>query len=141
MIPAAHSEPGTPRRRDWLLCFTRPELVFWDKPIAVTHVPASPHDSVISAVCKHLDISKELLMSKRQGVRVSYARHLAFYVLHSRPSYSYPLIGRIFGRDHTSVMHGDRRIAKALHAGDERVMADVAMFRGFMGSLPTQERA
>lgn len=45
------------------------------------------------------------------------ARHLAMYLCRTLAGMSLPQIGSVFSRDHTTVLHGIRRIARSM--GDE----------------------
>ena len=45
---------------------------------------------------------------------VVYARHRAMFICRRHLGLSYPVIGRLFGRDHTTVMHGVREHGKRL---------------------------
>jgi chromosomal replication initiator protein len=83
---------------------------------AITSTPrtAIPMPSVIlEAVAQVTNIPVEALTSKRREKQVAYARHLAMYLLRDVAHQSYAQIGRLLGgRDHTTVLHGYRRIAK-----------------------------
>jgi hypothetical protein len=78
------------------------------------------------AVCKYFSIfPNEVESSRRQGALV-YPRQIAFYLARRHTPYSYPQIGRRFGnRDHTTIMHGCRRIEERMKA-DWTVAYDVA---------------
>ena len=88
-------------------------------------VNPKPHDApmptvlhIRDIVCKYFNLQPmEVESSRRQGALV-YPRQVAFYLARNHTNYSYPQIGRRFGnRDHTTIMHGVRRI-------QERMMAD-----------------
>jgi hypothetical protein len=67
--------------------------------------------SIRDAVCRYFKIlPNEVESSRRQGALV-YPRQIAFWLARTHTPYSYPQIGRRFGdRDHTTIMHGCRRI-------------------------------
>ena len=78
---------------------------------------------VIAAVCEFYEVSQMDLVSDRRTARVVYPRHIAMYLARELTPKSFPLIGRMMGgRDHTTALHGWRRI-KAMLETDER-MAD-----------------
>ena len=99
---------------------------------AITTTPrtAVPIPSVIlDAVAQVMNIPVEALTSKRRERQVAYARHLAMYLLRDIAQQSYAQIGRILGgRDHTTVLHGFRRIDKLLET-DPDVRRDLAEIR------------
>jgi chromosomal replication initiator protein len=74
--------------------------------------------TIRDVVCKYFSIlPKDVESSRRQGALV-YPRQIAFYLARVHTACSYPQIGRRFGdRDHTTIMHGVKRI-------EERVKAD-----------------
>jgi len=60
----------------------------------------------------------------RETVRyISKARHAAFYEVQKKRGLSYPAIGRIFGRDHSTVHHGIRVHIKRLEKEGRQVIA------------------
>ena len=92
---------------------------------AITSTPrtAVPMPSVIlEAVAQVTNVAVDALISKRREKQVAYARHLAMYLLRDVAHQSYAQIGRILGgRDHTTVLHGFRRIEELLeHDPDVR---------------------
>lgn len=46
------------------------------------------------------------------------ARHCFFYILRRQYGLSYPSIGSIFGKNHATVIHGERAISDMLSIGD-----------------------
>lgn len=46
------------------------------------------------------------------------ARHCFFYILRRQYGLSYPVIGSIFGKNHATVIHGERSISDMLSIGD-----------------------
>lgn len=65
--------------------------------------------AIIDHICADLEINKATLLGEcRQDFAVS-ARHQAIWMIARDTGLSYPSIGKIFGRDHTSVLHAVRR--------------------------------
>jgi chromosomal replication initiator protein len=99
---------------------------------AITSTPrtAVPLPSVVlDAVAQCTNIPVEALVSSRRERQVAYARHLAMYLLRDVGHQSYAQIGRLLGgRDHTTVLHGFRRIEKLLDA-DPDVRRDLLEIR------------
>lgn len=66
--------------------------------------------------------SEEFIMSDCKWREAAEPRHVAYYVLRNVAGISWPHIGRIFGRDHSTVIHGARRATK-LMAADPKMAA------------------
>jgi len=87
----------------------------------------SPSDSsalsveqIMSTVCKHFDIKPAELLSKRRHRSIALPRQLAMYLSRHHTSHSLEEIGGYFGgRDHTTVLHADRKITKLNTTDDE----------------------
>ena len=99
---------------------------------AITAQPRAtvPMPSVIlDAVALITGISVDALTSKRRERQVAYARHLAMYLLRDLAQQSYAQIGRLLGgRDHTTVLHGYRRVSEMLES-DPDVRRDLTEIR------------
>ena len=78
--------------------------------------------AILASVCEYTDVTMEMLLSNRRHPAISQARHVAFYFLHTQVKLSYPEIGRIFGKHHTSVMYGVRAVRGALDKEGVREM-------------------
>lgn len=81
---------------------------FGDKPSA---------KDILRRVCSVFDVEKSDILRDvrhREAVR---ARWVAMYAIQHILGYSYPQIGRIMGKDHTTVMHGIKT-TKAIMAGE-----------------------
>lgn len=79
--------------------------------------------AIIAAVASHFDLSIEELKGKGKARRLSWPRRVAFALLRRHLRLSYPAIGALFGRDHTSVLFALRtadkeRLAAAIAALD-----------------------
>ena len=70
---------------------------------------------ILDAVAHVTNIPVDAMTSKRREKQVAYARHLAMYLLRDLAHQSYAQIGRLLGgRNHSTVLHGFRRIEKLL---------------------------
>jgi len=88
---------------------------------------------VISAVAKYYDVSLNDLVSRRRTRNVVSARHVAMYLARELTEHSLPTIGRVFDRDHTSVLHACRQIA-ALRLEDVDLEADIRELTGLLSA-------
>ena len=99
---------------------------------AITSTPRSsiPLPSVIlEAVAHCTNVPVDAIISKRRDKQVAYARHLAMFLLRDIAHQSYAQTGRLLGgRDHTTVLHGFRRIQDLLES-DPAVRRDVMGIR------------
>lgn len=78
------------------------------------------------AVATYFKTTIGLLESPRREVVAVYHRHIAMYLAQNYSRRSLPQIGKLFGdRDHTTVLHGIRRITKRIAEGEENVIRDV----------------
>jgi hypothetical protein len=104
-----------------------PQMWFYDlicpRPIAKRHPTVL---EIRDAVCEYFSVfPNEIESSRRQGALV-YPRQIAFFLARRLTPYSYPQIARRFGdRDHTTIMHGCRRIEARMRE-DWTVAYDVA---------------
>jgi chromosomal replication initiation ATPase DnaA len=67
---------------------------------------------VQEAECAWLGIQPALLKSSLRTARVALVRHFIALCIHRKTKQSIAGIGRMFDRDHTSIMHGLRRMQK-----------------------------
>ncbi len=104
---------------------------------AITSTPRAsvPMPSVIlDAVALVTGVPVDAIASKRREKQVAYARHLTMYLLRDLAHQSYAQIGRLLGgRDHTTVLHGFRRIEGLLEK-DADVRRDLMEIRAAIAS-------
>jgi len=90
-------------------------------------VPRVSFDEILTAVCGHFSVRPIDLRSKRRSKNVVVPRQLAMYLCRRLMSVSFPHIGELFGRDHSTVIHAttvtERRIKEdaAFQATVERL--------------------
>jgi chromosomal replication initiator protein len=81
---------------------------------------------LVAIVCERLVVEPSKVFSTNRTPRVCDARNTSIVLLRDMFGLSYPQLGRIFNRDHTTVMHSynraDRHLARAL-AGDIQQLA------------------
>ena len=66
--------------------------------------------AIIRAITVAFDLSEEDLMSKRRTRFLAYTRFAAYYCFQKLTPCSLMEIGRIFDRDHTTIMYGISRV-------------------------------
>ena len=83
-------------------------------------------DEIQKTVADHFNLKQADLLSERRTRSVARPRQMAMYLCKQHTTRSYPDIGRRFGgRDHTTVLHGVRKIEE-LMAQDDQIARDVA---------------
>ncbi len=101
---------------------------------------STPHSgmtlqAVIEATARYYRLSVAALSGRQRTKVVALARQLAMYLAREETSASLLQIGEALGgRDHTTVMHGCTRIAKAL-ASDPSLAQDAENIRQMLGSI------
>src|SRR5262245_41758705 len=84
---------------------------------------------ICRACCRHFRINMIDFISRRRHAELVRARHVAMYLARSHTARTFPEIAQIMGgRDHTTILHGDRSIRRKL-ATNEALAEDVAAIR------------
>ncbi|MGV6875899.1 helix-turn-helix domain-containing protein [Pseudochelatococcus sp. B33] len=124
--------------------YRRVRSVFWQDPPKVVNVaPPEPpkrdiidlasypytiddHDeimprrgrAIVAEVAHRHGVTMTDIVSHRRDARSSLARHIAMWRMHRETPLTMPQIGRILGgRDHTTILHGIRKIDRLIAEG------------------------
>lgn len=82
-------------------------------------------DEIQKTVADHFSLKQADLLSERRTRAIARPRQIAMYLCKQHTTRSYPDIGRRFGgRDHTTVLHGVRKIEE-LMPQDDQIARDV----------------
>ena len=82
-------------------------------------------DEIQNVTADHFGLKQADLLSERRTRTIARPRQIAMYLCKQNTTRSYPDIGRRFGgRDHTTVLHGVRRIEEMLTT-DDQIARDV----------------
>ena len=74
---------------------------------------------IMSAVCQHLKVSDDQLRSDKRHAQLVRARHIAMFLCKDLTDHSLGEIGGFYGnRDHSTVLHAVRKMAKDLKKDD-----------------------
>lgn len=77
-------------------------------------------DQIVSSVSKYFRINEDEIKGTSRKAPVAHARHVAVYVTREVTKGSWKHIGELFGnRDHTSMMHGYRKIRQMMDSDRE----------------------
>ncbi|MEX2245604.1 MAG: chromosomal replication initiator protein DnaA [Dehalococcoidia bacterium] len=107
-------------------------------PFAGVPEPQPPSsDAVVEAVCRRTGAQAGALRGQSRARDVTYARHLAMYVLKEDSRLPVAQIGRLFGgRDHATVLAGVRRIGLELRTR-EATSEDLRAVREWLSPPPS----
>lgn len=75
------------------------DMLTGSEPVSVTV------DKVIDAVASHYCVSADDIKSKKRTSNIASARHVAIYLIRNMTTMSLPAIGRVFSRDHSTIMN------------------------------------
>ncbi len=89
------------------------------KALRRTGYRASPRRATLpcitTAVCEHFDLTRDEITGRSRTARLTRPRHVAMYLMREDTKHSLPAIGaELGGRDHTTVLHGVRKITREL---------------------------
>jgi len=77
-------------------------------------------EDIIEVVSGLSGVTRNDILSARRDAKSCLARHIAMYLAKKLTAHSFPGIGKLMGgKDHTTVLHGTRRIQAMLDAGNE----------------------
>ncbi|MBQ7847399.1 MAG: chromosomal replication initiator protein DnaA, partial [Clostridia bacterium] len=71
-------------------------------------------DNILAAVSSHYGLTVEDLKSRKRTSNIASARHVAIYMIKKLTDRSLPAIGRVFGRDHTTIINSIDAVEKKL---------------------------
>lgn len=72
---------------------------------------------VMAATAEYFDLTVDELRGRRGVKHIAQARQIAMYLCRELTDLSLPGIGRVFDRDHTTVMHAVRKIREEVAVG------------------------
>lgn len=117
-------------------------------PIEIAPITESPEEPeaaitvrrIIHETAEYFGFTYAHLVGERRSAPIVRARQVAMYIAHGVVLNStYPMIGRAFRRDHTTILHGVRRIKVLLGAGrGDIVMAVGAIMEKFGLPMPDE---
>lgn len=71
---------------------------------------------LVSVTAAEFDVTAPAILGPRRGPEFALARHVVMFLASTRTKHSLAVIGRCLNRDHTTVLHGIRRIAELVKA-------------------------
>ncbi|MEM8874475.1 MAG: chromosomal replication initiator protein DnaA [Planctomycetota bacterium] len=77
-------------------------------------------EAINDAVSRYFNVKVQELQGKRRTKSIAWPRQICMFLARRHTRYSYAEIGGFYGgRDHTTVMHGIKKVTAALEAGDD----------------------
>lgn len=95
------------------------------EPYYQTRLVQLDAEAIIRCVCRYFNISVDDMLGKSRAKPFVQPRQLAMYLIRNHSGLSYPEIGRIFKRDHTTVLSACQRITKDLVDGNKPLKFDI----------------
>ena len=80
---------------------------------------------IISQVCKFYSVDENVIRGNQKSKNVSEARQVAMYLVRKLTNLSLPDIGKEFGKDHSTVLYGIRKVEVALKNGDSHMQNNI----------------
>jgi hypothetical protein len=99
----------------------RVERLGWPKTDPVQNLaPAQASVSkIIDATCAHYGVTRRMMLGQRRLQAITLPRQVAMYIASEGTGLSLPVLGRLFGgRDHTTILHGVRKVAALVATGE-----------------------
>ena len=80
---------------------------------------------IISQVCKFYSIDESVLRGTLKNKGTTEARQIAIYLIRKLTNLSLPDIGKEFGRDHSTILYGIRKVEVALKGNDTALQNNI----------------
>jgi chromosomal replication initiator protein len=108
-------EDRTPQVQPIPITYTTPRVIYFPQSELRRAESATRIRHIVQLVASFYRVSVHDIRSDRRTSELIRARHAAFYLAKVITQRSYPEIGRrMGGRDHTTVLHGVRRVTRLI---------------------------
>jgi chromosomal replication initiator protein len=71
-------------------------------------------DTIFKLLEKRYGISKEEMTGKKRTTEIVYSRHMAIYLIHEKTDLSLKKIGKLFDRDHSTIISARDNVIKRM---------------------------
>lgn len=88
-------------------------------------------DGVIDAICTHYSIGKRALLGKGRSKMIAHPRQVLMYILRNDLNLPLEEVGRLIGRDHSTVIHGVDKITK-MASNNEGIRDDIMRIKSIL---------
>jgi hypothetical protein len=102
---------------------------------------------ILAVTCEHMGVSPLQVMQKERGTRsVALARQITMALIREELGLSYPELGHLFDRDHTTTMYAVKRMLGGLTKKGKRECLEedrqkLAQVRALLPETPQQQRS
>ncbi len=86
------------------------DLITPSEPVHVTV------DKILTNVSRHYSVSVEDLKGKKRTQNLAMARHISAYIIRTMTEMSLPAIGKVFNRDHTTIINSLEKVEAEMKA-------------------------
>lgn len=76
-------------------------------------------DLIVKEVARYYNISADKIYSSNRSKDIAQARQVAMYLVRNLTNYSLPEMGKVFKRDHTTVLHGINKVETFLNTSPD----------------------
>lgn len=94
--------------------------------IAQESSTALNEEKILLNVCSHFEVEMEQLLGKSQIQEHSFPRQIAMFLCRNELKMPFAKIGRLFGRDHSTVMTSTKQIQKGMEEGIHEIRSHLA---------------
>ena len=85
---------------------------------------------IIKCVAEHFNLSLLDICSTKKAKEIAYPRQIAMYLCRTLTGTTLDQIGKeLGGKDHTTIMHGEKKIMDQLNSGDEKLTATIEVLK------------
>jgi chromosomal replication initiator protein len=109
------------------------------QPVSVAMQSEKPEvapTQLLDAVCRHLNLSPSEIASQKRNRALTYARHLAMYLLREDVGLTYSAVAQLLGKkDHSTVVHAYSQLTRELSVSPS-LRADIDAVRALL-HIPT----
>ena len=85
---------------------------------------------IIKGVAEHFNLSLLDICSTKKAKEIAYPRQIAMYLCRTLTNATLDQIGKeLGGKDHTTIMHGEKKITEQLNAGDEKLESTIEILK------------
>lgn len=86
-------------------------------------------EDIIYASAEQFNVNRHQIIGRETYASIVRARHVAIYLIREMMRVSYPKIGHVFHRDHSTILMCCRKVAEAIKAADASLVNDIAGVR------------
>jgi len=94
--------------------------------LIIEHKETITFEKILTSCANHFNLSQENILSKSQTQEHAYPRQIAMYFCRNYLNLSYPKIGQLFKRDHSTVMTSIKIIQKKMEEKNDKTLSSIS---------------